>query len=94
MPAVTGARAERRTPTTQRIPPASARTVGCFRMSFETACLLRKRPSCAVRVQNGNRTLAPEEQAAATAAKDGCPVSQALRGNVEISVAATLDQGS
>jgi len=31
---------------------------------------------------------------AATAAKDGCPVSQALRGNVEISVAATLDQGS
>jgi len=31
---------------------------------------------------------------AAAAAKDGCPVSQALRGNVEISVAATLDQGS
>ena len=30
--------------------------------------------------------------AAAEAAKDGCPISQALRGNVEISVAATLDQ--
>jgi osmotically inducible protein OsmC len=32
--------------------------------------------------------------AAAEAARDGCPVSQALRGNVEISVAATLDQAS
>ena len=32
--------------------------------------------------------------AAAEAAKDGCPVSQALRGNVEISVEATLDQAS
>jgi osmotically inducible protein OsmC len=32
--------------------------------------------------------------AAAEAARDGCPVSQALRGNVEISVAATLDQPS
>ncbi len=30
--------------------------------------------------------------AAAEAAKDGCPISQALRGNVEISVVATLDQ--
>ncbi len=30
---------------------------------------------------------------AAAAARDGCPVSRALRGNVEISVAATLDQG-
>ena len=30
--------------------------------------------------------------AAAEAARDGCPVSQALHGNVEISVAATLDQ--
>lgn len=29
-------------------------------------------------------------QAAATAAKDGCPVSQALKGNVEITVEATL----
>lgn len=29
-------------------------------------------------------------QAAAAAAKDGCPVSQALRGNVEITVEATL----
>jgi osmotically inducible protein OsmC len=36
----------------------------------------------------------PAFQAAATAAKDGCPVSQALRGNVELSVAATLDQDS
>jgi osmotically inducible protein OsmC len=33
-------------------------------------------------------------ETAAAAAKDGCPVSQALRGNVEISVAATLEQGS
>jgi osmotically inducible protein OsmC len=33
-------------------------------------------------------------ETAATAARDGCPVSQALRGNVEISVAATLEQGS
>ena len=32
-------------------------------------------------------------ETAAAAARDGCPVSQALRGNVEISVAATLDQG-
>ena len=31
--------------------------------------------------------------AAAAAARDGCPVSQALRGNVEISVAATLEPG-
>ncbi len=31
-------------------------------------------------------------ETAAAAARDGCPVSQALRGNVEISVAATLDQ--
>jgi lipoyl-dependent peroxiredoxin len=29
-------------------------------------------------------------QAAATAAKEGCPISQALKGNVELSVAATL----
>jgi lipoyl-dependent peroxiredoxin len=33
-------------------------------------------------------------ETAAAAARDGCPVSQALRGNVEISVAATLEQGS
>ncbi len=32
--------------------------------------------------------------AAAEAAKDGCPVSQALRGNVEISVEATLEPAS
>jgi osmotically inducible protein OsmC len=32
--------------------------------------------------------------AAAEAAKDGCPVSQALRGNVEITVVATLEQAS
>jgi osmotically inducible protein OsmC len=32
--------------------------------------------------------------AAAAAAKEGCPVSQALHGNVEISVTATLDQGA
>jgi lipoyl-dependent peroxiredoxin len=31
--------------------------------------------------------------AAAAAAKDGCPISQALKGNVELSVAATLEQG-
>ena len=31
--------------------------------------------------------------AAAEAARDGCPVSQALRGNVEVSVTATLEQG-
>ena len=29
-------------------------------------------------------------QAAAAAAKDGCPISQALKGNVELSVTATL----
>jgi osmotically inducible protein OsmC len=29
-------------------------------------------------------------QAAASAAKDGCPISQALKGNVELSVSATL----
>jgi osmotically inducible protein OsmC len=29
-------------------------------------------------------------QAAAEAAKDGCPISQALKGNVELSVEATL----
>ncbi len=33
-------------------------------------------------------------ETAALAARDGCPVSQALRGNVEIGVAATLEQGS
>ena len=32
-------------------------------------------------------------QAAAEAAKDGCPVSQALKGNVEITVEATLVDG-
>jgi osmotically inducible protein OsmC len=32
-------------------------------------------------------------ETAAAAARDGCPVSQALRGNVEITVAATLEQG-
>jgi lipoyl-dependent peroxiredoxin len=32
--------------------------------------------------------------AAAEAARDGCPVSQALRGNVEISVEAILEQAS
>jgi lipoyl-dependent peroxiredoxin len=31
-------------------------------------------------------------RAAAEAAKDGCPISQALKGNVELSVAATLEQ--
>ena len=31
--------------------------------------------------------------AAADAARDGCPVSQALQGNVDITVTATLDQG-
>ena len=30
-------------------------------------------------------------QEAAEAAKDGCPVSQALKGNVELSVEATLE---
>ena len=30
-------------------------------------------------------------QAAAEAAKDGCPISQALKGNVELSVEATLE---
>ena len=30
-------------------------------------------------------------QKAAEAAKDGCPISQALKGNVELSVQATLD---
>jgi osmotically inducible protein OsmC len=29
--------------------------------------------------------------AAATAAKDGCPISRALKGNVELSVEATLE---
>ena len=29
-------------------------------------------------------------KAAAEAAKDGCPISQALKGNVELSVEATL----
>ena len=31
-------------------------------------------------------------QAAAEGAKDGCPISGALKGNVELSVAATLEQ--
>ena len=31
-------------------------------------------------------------QEAATKAKDGCPISKALKGNVELSVAATLEQ--
>ncbi|HUK77560.1 MAG TPA: OsmC family peroxiredoxin [Thermoleophilia bacterium] len=31
--------------------------------------------------------------AAAEAAKDGCPISRALKGNVELSVTATLEQG-
>jgi osmotically inducible protein OsmC len=31
-------------------------------------------------------------QKAAEAAKDGCPISQALKGNVELSVTATLEQ--
>ena len=31
-------------------------------------------------------------QQAAEAAKDGCPISQALKGNVELSVTATLEQ--
>jgi len=31
--------------------------------------------------------------AVAAAAKDGCPISRALKGNVELSVAATLEQG-
>lgn len=31
-------------------------------------------------------------QAAAEGAKDGCPISRALKGNVELSVEATLDQ--
>jgi lipoyl-dependent peroxiredoxin len=31
-------------------------------------------------------------QQAAEAAKDGCPISRALKGNVELSVEATLDQ--
>jgi osmotically inducible protein OsmC len=30
-------------------------------------------------------------KAAAEAAKDGCPISQALKGNVELSVVATLE---
>jgi osmotically inducible protein OsmC len=30
-------------------------------------------------------------EAAATSAKDGCPISRALQGNVELSVTATLD---
>ena len=30
-------------------------------------------------------------QAAAEAAKDGCPISQALKGNVELSVEASLE---
>ncbi len=30
-------------------------------------------------------------EAAAEAARDGCPISQALKGNVELSVAATLE---
>jgi lipoyl-dependent peroxiredoxin len=30
-------------------------------------------------------------ESAATAAKDGCPISRALQGNVELSVAATLE---
>lgn len=33
-------------------------------------------------------------QAAATAARDGCPVSNALKGNVEISVKASLRQAA
>ena len=32
-------------------------------------------------------------QDAATKAKDGCPISKALKGNVELSVVATLEQG-
>jgi osmotically inducible protein OsmC len=32
-------------------------------------------------------------QEAADKAKDGCPISKALKGNVELSVEATLDQG-
>ena len=32
-------------------------------------------------------------EVAAIGAKDTCPISQALKGNVEISVAATLEQG-
>lgn len=32
-------------------------------------------------------------QDAATKAKDGCPISKALKGNVELSVDATLEQG-
>ncbi len=32
-------------------------------------------------------------RAAAEAAKDGCPISRALKGNVELSVEATLEQG-
>jgi len=32
-------------------------------------------------------------EAAAAAAKDGCPISQALKGNLEISVVATLEEG-
>jgi osmotically inducible protein OsmC len=32
-------------------------------------------------------------QEAATKAKDGCPISKALKGNVDLSVDATLEQG-
>jgi osmotically inducible protein OsmC len=32
-------------------------------------------------------------QEAATKAKDGCPISKTLKGNVELSVEATLEQG-
>lgn len=32
-------------------------------------------------------------QEAATKAKDGCPISKALKGNVDLSVEATLEQG-
>lgn len=35
---------------------------------------------------------APAFEAAAQTAKDGCPVSGALKGNVELSVTATLEQ--
>lgn len=38
-------------------------------------------------------TLSPEEfEAAAQDAKDGCPISRALQGNVEIGIEATLEQ--
>jgi lipoyl-dependent peroxiredoxin len=43
------------------------------------------------RVEGSNQS---DFAAAASRAKDGCPVSRALQGNVEISVSATLEGGA